>query len=94
MWDSWCGVCARPTDHFGEHDGLVAAGLAEYDTETGSVRKTDLWDEAMAKAVSDAEYEAYVEAVEAGSPLDYDMDEVLAEADRRYRQMWEGALLP
>lgn len=31
LYDEWCFVCSRPTDHRGEHDDLVAQGLASYD---------------------------------------------------------------
>lgn len=80
---TYCFVCSRATDHFAEHEGLVAAGLAEYNTDTGSVYKTDAWDDAMAAAVSEAEYAAYLAAAEAGTPLDYDMDAVLRDAAAR-----------
>lgn len=33
----WCFVCSRPTDHRGEHDDLVEAGLASYDSHLGMV---------------------------------------------------------
>lgn len=29
-WQEYCFVCRRCTDHVGEHDDLVEAGLAEY----------------------------------------------------------------
>lgn len=31
LYDSWCYVCSRPTDHRGEHDDLVVEGRARYD---------------------------------------------------------------
>lgn len=55
--DDWCGVCSRATDHTGEHDELVEAGLASY--EAGGVRKTAAWNEDMARKVSDSSYAAY-----------------------------------
>lgn len=53
-----CFVCGRHTDHYGEHDALVAAGLAEYDLADGSVNRTAAWDDKLAAAISRAEYEA------------------------------------
>lgn len=51
---SYCFACSRPTDHVGEHDGLVAAGLVEY--QHGDVVRTALWNADLAASVSDAEY--------------------------------------
>lgn len=31
--DPWCYACNRPTDHRAEHDELVEAGLARYDSD-------------------------------------------------------------
>lgn len=55
--DPYCFICSRCTDHVAEHDALVDAGLAEYNYYDGSVFKTDLWDAALAREISDAEYE-------------------------------------
>jgi hypothetical protein len=55
--DPHCFVCRRHTDHFGEHDALVEAGLAYY-TGDGSVHRTDAWDADLARAIADAEYQA------------------------------------
>ncbi len=55
--DPHCFACGRHTDHFGEHDGLVAAGLAIYDSNTGDVHRTRYWDDALARRVQDAEYD-------------------------------------
>jgi hypothetical protein len=52
----YCFVCNRPTDHFAEHDALVMAGLATYDEFT--VRRTALWDDELASAICEAEYQA------------------------------------
>lgn len=43
VWTSepFCFVCSRCTDHFAEHDSLVALGLASY-SEDGSVDNTPL----------------------------------------------------
>lgn len=38
--DPYCFVCSRPTSHYAEHEWLVAAGLAEYDAENGSVHRS------------------------------------------------------
>lgn len=54
---AFCFVCSRVTDHFAEHDALVAAGLATYG-EHGSVYRTELWDATVAAAVAEAEYQA------------------------------------
>lgn len=58
--DAFCFVCGRPTDHVGEHEALVALGLASYQTqdELAHVVKTAAWDDAFAAAVSEAEYQA------------------------------------
>lgn len=58
--DPFCFVCSRCTDHFGEHDALVEAGLAAYDTESGSVYRTDKWDRELATQIAQREYEEYV----------------------------------
>ena len=52
-----CFVCRRHTDHIAEHDALVEHGLAEYDYDRWVVRRTDLWDDARASAISEAEYQ-------------------------------------
>lgn len=59
----YCFVCSRPTDHVGEHDALVAAGMAAYSKasdgsdELGcTVFRTLLWQDHLAKQVGDAEY--------------------------------------
>lgn len=57
MYDTYCFVCNRPTDHFGEHNALVEEGLAEY-RKDGSVVRTDAWDDTRAEAVAEAEYAA------------------------------------
>jgi hypothetical protein len=54
---SYCFNCGRATDHSGEHDGLVAAGLVTYDAQTGSVNKTEKWTRELAALVSEAEYQ-------------------------------------
>jgi hypothetical protein len=56
--EAHCFVCRRHTDHFGEHDGLVEAGLALY--KGGSVYRTDAWDDALVREVAQAEYAAYL----------------------------------
>lgn len=40
LYDEWCYVCSRPTDHRAEHDDLVERGLASYDREFGIVYST------------------------------------------------------
>lgn len=56
--DAYCFICSRPTDHRGEHDDLVEAGLAEYH-EDGSVTKTAAWDENKAWEIAVATWKAY-----------------------------------
>lgn len=51
--DPFCFVCGRCTDHWGEHDDLVEAGMAEYKRD-GSVVKTEKWSAAAAKQITDA----------------------------------------
>lgn len=58
----YCFVCRRVTDHAGEHESLVEAGLAEYG-DGGTVRRTAAWDDDKAAAISQAEYVAYCAAV-------------------------------
>lgn len=53
----YCFVCSRCTDHVGEHESLVAAGLAAYDGY--DVVKTERWDAEKAREVSEAGYVAY-----------------------------------
>ena len=53
--EAHCFVCGRHTDHAGEHDALVEAGLAYY-TTSGSVHRTDIWDPEKAAAVARDEY--------------------------------------
>lgn len=57
MGDEYCFVCNRVTDHWGEHDALVEVGLARY-RDDGTVLRTDKWDDALAKVIVDAEWEA------------------------------------
>ena len=57
MRGSYCFVCSRCTDHVGEHEELVAAGMAEYDG--GSVIKTERYDREKARAICEAGYVAY-----------------------------------
>jgi len=64
--DPHCFVCSRHTDHAGEHDALVAYGLAEYEAD-GSVVKTDLWDADLAHDVVGAEWEEYKLTFPAGT---------------------------
>lgn len=49
----YCLVCGRCTDHWGEHDDLVEAGLAEYRSD-GSVVKTDQWSAEVARSITEA----------------------------------------
>lgn len=51
-----CFVCHRHTDHAGEHDALVEAGMATYAAD-GSVYKTDAYDAEQAKVIAEAEYQ-------------------------------------
>lgn len=57
---SYCFVCNRVTDHFAEHDALVEAGLAEYDTTSGDVHRTVNYEPALAAAIAEVDYEHYV----------------------------------
>lgn len=57
--EPFCFVCGRCTDHVGEHEALVEAGLARYSGD-GSVYKTEAWDAEVAAKVSEAEYQAYL----------------------------------
>jgi hypothetical protein len=52
-----CFVCGRHTDHVGEHDDLMIAGMVTY--SGGSVVLTDSYDEKAARLISDAAYEVY-----------------------------------
>lgn len=63
-YEPYCFVCSRPTDHVGEHEALVEAGLASYDRD-GSVRRTSAWDADAAAAISQAEFETYMQAISA-----------------------------
>lgn len=56
--DEYCFVCGRCTDHVGEHEALVEAGLAEY-AEDGVVLRTAAWDADRAREIAEAEYQAY-----------------------------------
>ena len=49
-WPAFCFVCSRVTEHAGEHDDLVAAGLVTY-AEDGNVLKTEAYTSASALAV-------------------------------------------
>lgn len=57
--DPHCFVCGRHTDHVGEHDGLVHAGLASY-ADDGNVLRTSNWDDATASEISEREYQALI----------------------------------
>lgn len=57
---TYCFVCTRATDHFAEHDALVEAGLAAYDTESGSVYRTAAWDDRFAELVSEVDFQHYM----------------------------------
>lgn len=56
--DAYCFICSRCTDHWGEHDDLVEAGLAEYH-EDGTVTKTAAWDAQKAREITEATWKAY-----------------------------------
>lgn len=58
-WPAYCFVCGRCTDHFAEHDDLVAAGLVSYDTTTGNVLRTERWDRDLADIIGTVSYQAY-----------------------------------
>lgn len=55
--DPYCFVCGRCTDHFAEHDDLVAVGMAEYDTRSGSVYRTERYNAAAARMITEATYQ-------------------------------------
>lgn len=55
-YDPHCFVCGRHTDHAGEHDALVDAGMAYY-TGDNSVHKTAQYDEERAAQIVEAEYQ-------------------------------------
>lgn len=77
--DAFCYVCYRNTNHIAEHDGLVAAGLAEYGTD--DVLRTPAWDDALAREVSAVEYREYSAAFRNGTdPLALDYPAIIAEA--------------
>lgn len=63
----FCFVCKRPVEHIGEHEALVNAGMAEYDDESGVVRKTKSYDSAKAQKIQKEEAE-YLN----NNPVDYD----------------------
>lgn len=67
-YDPYCFVCHRCTDHVGEHEALVEAGLAAYDHD-GCVRRTEKWDDALAKKIADAEYRDYCTRLGLDDPL-------------------------
>ena len=52
----YCFVCSRTTNHVGEHEALVAAGMAAYDG--GTVTRTATYDREAAVVIADAEYRA------------------------------------
>jgi hypothetical protein len=56
--DEYCSVCGRCTNHVGEHEDLVAAGLAEY--EGGNVHRTTAYDADRAREISEAGFQAYM----------------------------------
>lgn len=62
-YGAYCFVCRRVTEHAGEHDALVEAGLASYDRD-GSVLRTERWDADKAREIFEAEYAAYVARIE------------------------------
>lgn len=62
--DAHCFVCGRHTDHAGEHDDLVAAGMAAYEKD-GTVVKTAAYDRDRARAIGEAGYVAYCAGPEA-----------------------------
>ena len=64
--DPHCFVCSRHTDHFAEHDALVDAGLAEYESD-GTVVKTSLWDATLAAKVVEAEWQEYKKTFPVGT---------------------------
>ena len=51
---AFCFVCSRCTEHVGEHEALVEAGLATY--EGGSVYKTAAYDADLAREIQQAEF--------------------------------------
>lgn len=57
--DAYCFVCGRCTDHAGEHDDLVAAGMAAYEAN-GSVVKTAAYDRDRAREIVELAYVAYL----------------------------------
>lgn len=61
--DPFCFVCGRCTDHWGEHDDLVEAGMADYKLD-GSVVKTEKWSAAAAKQITDATWAELKAAME------------------------------
>ena len=56
--DAHCFVCSRHTDHLGEHEALVEAGLAEY-ADGGTVLRTALWNAELAAKIAEEEWQAY-----------------------------------
>lgn len=58
VYDPYCFVCSRCTDHVGEHDALFDAGLVTYDLD-GTVRRTPTWDPEQARILAEAEYADY-----------------------------------
>ena len=63
MDDAYCFVCGRVTDHFGEHEALVEAGLAVY-RDNGSVVRTDTWDDELARQIQEREYQALIASLQ------------------------------
>lgn len=64
----YCFVCKRPTDHIGEHEALVSAGMAEYDDETGYVKRTKQYSEKEVERVHQRESEKLAN----GNTVDYE----------------------
>lgn len=63
-YSEWCSVCSRATDHTGEHDGLVEAGMAVYGPG-GAVSKTETYDSSLARKIEEAEYSYYTSRLDA-----------------------------
>lgn len=49
MYDVFCFVCNRPTEHVAEHDALLEADMVRY--EDGSVVLTEKYEEDVARAL-------------------------------------------
>lgn len=80
---AFCFVCSRVTDHWGEHDGLVAAGMVRY-AANGNVYRTETYDADKAKKIVDAEVAYFLHDLNLTQQAEAEADEAVhvSEQDR------------